>query len=61
MIGIWDKLFFKLRVSVDVLVIRKKFFSEFSHCIETHLGVVVEVLEVHSSAAFNLCLDEEFI
>ena len=39
-IAIWDKLFFKLRVSFDGLVIRKKIFSESSHRIETHLDVV---------------------
>ena len=43
---IWDEVFFKLRVSFDELVIRKKVFSESSHCIETRLDVVVEVLEV---------------
>ena len=43
-ITIWYKLLFKLIVSFDGLVIRKNFFSEFSHRIETHIDVVVEVL-----------------
>ena len=60
-IPIWDKLFFKLRVSFYGLVSRKKVFSESSRRIETHLNVVLEVLEVQSSVAFELCLDEEFI
>ena len=38
------KIFFKLRVSVDVLVTRKKIFSESSYRIETNIEVVVEVL-----------------
>ena len=45
-------------MSFDGLVIRKKVFSESSHRIETHLDVVVEVLEFHISVAFELCLDE---
>ena len=51
-ITIWDEVFFKLRVSFDGLIIRNKVFLEYSHSIETHLDVVVEVLEVHISAAF---------
>ena len=50
--AIWDKLFFKVRISFDGKLIRKKVFSEYSNCIETHLDVVVEVLEVHNSVAF---------
>ena len=61
MIKIWDKILFKLRVSFDGLVSRNKLFSDSSHLIETHVDVVVEVLEVHSSISFELCLDEEFI
>ena len=45
-ITIWDKVFCKLRVSFDGLIPRKKFFSEYGNRIETHLDVVVEVLEV---------------
>ena len=45
----------------DGLVIRKKVFSESSHCIETYLDVVVEVIEVQSSVDFEFCLDEDFI
>ena len=61
MIAIWEKVFFKLRVSFDGLVIRKEVFSESSQRIETHLDVVKEVLEIHSSASFEFCLDEELI
>ena len=57
LIKIWEKLLFKLRVSFDGLVIRNKVFLESSHRIETHLEVVVEILEVHSSVAFEFCLD----
>ena len=60
-ISIWDKLFFKLRVSFDGLVIRKEVFSVSSHRIEKHLDVVKEVIEIHSSVSFELCLDEELI
>ena len=60
-ITIWDEVFFKLRVSFNGLVSRKKVLSESIHRIETHLDVVVEVLEVQSSVAFELYLDEEFI
>ena len=34
---IWDKGLLKLRVSFDVMVIRKKVLSESSHCICTHI------------------------
>ena len=61
MIAIWDEVFFKLRVSVDVLVTRKEVFSESSTHIEVHLDVVIEVLEIHISVSFELCLDEELI
>ena len=45
-IMIWDEVFFKLRVSFDGMVSRKKVFLERSHRIEAHIYVVVEVLEV---------------
>ena len=60
-IEIWDKVFFKLRVYFDGLVIRKEVFYESSHRIETHLDVVKEVLEIQSSVSFEFCLDEELI
>ena len=60
-ITIWDELFCKLRVSFDGLVIRNKVLSKSSHRIETHIDVVVEVLEVQISVSFGLCIDEEFI
>ena len=60
-IAIWDEVFFKRRVSFDELVNRKEVFSDSSHCIEDHLYVVVEVIEIHSSVSFELCLDEELI
>ena len=58
---IWDKLFFKIRVSFDGLVIRKEVLSESSHYIERHLDVVEEVLKIHISVSFELCLDEKLI
>ena len=60
-IAIWDEVFFKLRVSFDGLVIRKYVFYDSSHRIETYLDVVKEVLEIHISVYFDLCLDEECI
>ena len=60
-IAIWDKIFFKPSVSFDGLASRKKLLSGSSHCIETHLDVVVEVIEVQSSVDFELCIDEYFI
>ena len=61
MIEIWGEVFFKMRVSFDVLVISKEFISESSHCIETHLDVVKEVLEISNIVSFELYLDEELI
>ena len=61
MITIWDKLFFKIRVSFDVPVIRKEVFSDSSHRIGTHLDVVKEILEIHISVSFEFCIDEELI
>ena len=58
---IWDEVFFKLSVSFDVLVMRKKIFLESSNCIETNIDVFVEVLEVQRSAFLEIYLDEEFI
>ena len=52
------KVFFKLRVTFDGLVSRKKVFSNSIHYIDTHIDVVVEVLEVHSSVDFELCFYE---
>ena len=48
-------------MSVDGLVSSKKVFLESNHLVETHLDVVVEVLEVQSTVSFELCIYEEFI
>ena len=61
MITIWDEELFKIRVSVDKLVIRKKVFYESSHRIDTYLDVVVEFLEIQSCVSSEFCLDEKFI
>ena len=61
MIIIWGKVLFKLRVSFDGLVTRKEVFLESSHCIEAHLDVVIEFLDIYSSVSFELYLDEELI
>ena len=61
MIAIWGKALFKLRVSGDGQVIRKKFYLEYSHRTERHLDVVIEVLEIQGSVSFELCLYEELI
>ena len=60
-IAIWGKVFFKIRVSFDGLVIRKKVFSKSIHQIETHLDVFVEILEVQIIFYFVLFLDEYLI
>ena len=60
-IAIWDEVFFKLIVSFDGLVIRKKVFSESSHRIERNLDVVKEILEIKISVSFEFCLDEDLI
>ena len=39
----------------------KNFLSERSHCIDTNIDVVVEVIEVQISVVFELCLDKDFI
>ena len=57
-VTIWDEVFCKLRVSFDGLVTRKKVLSESSHRIETHIYVVVEVIEVQSSVSFEFYIDE---
>ena len=59
--AIWDKVFFKIRVSFDGLVISKEVFSESSHRIETNIDVVKEVIEVQSSVSFELFFYEELI
>ena len=61
MIAIWDKVFFKLRVSFDGMLIRKEVFYDSSHRIERHLDVVKEVLEIQISVSFEFYLDEELI
>ena len=61
MVVIWDEVLCKLRVYFDGLVTRKEILSESSHRIDTHLYVVVEVLEIQSSVSFWLCLDEDII
>ena len=61
MIAIWYKVFFKLRVSFDGQVIRKKVYLESSHRIERHLDVVIEILDIQSSVSFEFYLDEELI
>ena len=58
---IWEKVFFKLIVSFDALVFRKDVFSESSHCIDTYIDVVKEVLEIQSSVSFEFCIYEELI
>ena len=60
-ITIWEKIFFEIIVSFDVMIIRNKVLSESSHRIETNLDAVVEVLEFQNSIAFELCFDKEFI
>ena len=54
--AIWDKVLFKLIVSFNGMVSRKVFL-ESSHRIETHIDVVIEVLEFHISVAFEFLLD----
>ena len=61
MITICDKILCKLRVSFDGLVNSKKVLLKSSNSIETHLDVVVEVIEVQNSVSFELCLDDDFV
>ena len=51
-IAIWDEVFFKLRVSFDVLVIRKEVLLDFILRIETYPDVVVEFIELQRSVTF---------
>ena len=59
--AIWDKVIFKVRISFDGIVSRKKVLPDSSPCIDTNLDLVVKVLEVQRSVSFEFCLDEEFI
>ena len=61
MFTIWDKIIFKLIVSYDVMLTSKKVFLKSSHRIETHLDVVIEVIEVQISVSFEFCIDDDFI
>ena len=58
---IWHKVFFKLGVSFDELVSRKKILWMSSHRIQTHLDVFVAIIEFHIIVSFNLYLDYYFI
>ena len=58
---IWYGVLIKLWMYFDVLVSRKKVLSDSSHCTLTDIYVVVEVIDVHKSVAFQLCIDEEFV
>ena len=49
---IWNKVFLTLGVSFDGLVSRKEVLLNSSHIIETHIYVVVEILEVQISVSF---------
>ena len=48
-------------MSFDGILISRKVLSESIYRIDRDPGVVVEVLDVHSSVSFELFLDEEFI
>ena len=50
---IWDELIFKIRVSFDGLVIRKKVLFYSVRSIEIHLGLFVEIIEVQISVYFS--------
>ena len=60
-ITIWEEVLFKRIVSVGGLVCMKKVLLESINRVETHLDVVVVVLEFQSSVSFELCLDEDSI
>ena len=60
-ITIWNEVFCKLRVYFYGLVTRKEVLSESSHRIDTHLDLVVEVLEIQSSVSFEFCIYEELV
>ena len=51
-IPICHEVLLKLRVFYDGLVIGNEIFFEFIHRIDTHIDVVVESFEVHSSVSF---------
>ena len=55
------KLFFKLVASFYGLVSRKMVLLGSINHITKNLDVFVEFLEFHSSVAFELCLDEDFM
>ena len=61
MIAIWDEVFFKIRAYFYGMVTRKELLLESSHRIESHLDMVVEVIEFHSIVSFELFLDENLI
>ena len=54
-------IFVKFGVLFDLMVCRKEVFSESIHRIETHLDLFLEIIEVQSSIAFELCIYEQFI
>ena len=54
-------MFMKLRVLFDTLVCRRALLLESRHHIESHLDVVVEIIELYISFPFKLHFDEEFI
>ena len=60
-ITIWAEILFKIIMSFDELVSRKKVLLESIQLIERQFGVFVEVFEVHSSVSFEFCVDKEFI
>ena len=49
---IWHKILLKLEVSFDGIVSRKEVISDSSHYIETHIDVIIEILEVQISVSF---------
>ena len=55
-IMIWYEVFFRLISSFDGMVIRKEVLLEYSQIIETHLDVVVEVIEVNISVTLSSLL-----
>ena len=55
---IWEIVFFKLGFPFDGLVSSKNVLLDSSYRIETHIDVVLEVIEVHSSVFFELFIDE---
>ena len=55
-IAIWDEVLFTISVSFVGLVNRKEVFYESNQRIDTHIDVVIEVLEIQISVSFNLFL-----